>query len=150
MHVQRRHLIRATPRALWRCLTELDLQKKWISQLVDETPDGGPHTGVGARSTMRMKEGNKTVSYACVVTAWEPERRLAIRLTEGSFAPGMAMDVVYGLSAADGGTWLDYDVRVPMVGLKFKLLMPLIWLVSLGNVKKDMAKLAALAPAMVE
>ncbi len=116
----------------------------------DETPEDPAKTeGVGAVSTMRLREGGKLVSYRCVVTAWEPRRRLAVRLSGGSFAPGMEMDVVYELSNDEmARTTLDYDVQVPLVGLFYKLLAPLIWLMAASNAKKDLAKLCALAPTV--
>jgi hypothetical protein len=144
MHLHRRVSLACTPTALWRCLTEFDLQKQWITQLVDETPDHPAHVGVGAASTMRMREGKKIVTYRSVVLAWEPGRRLAIRLSGGSFAPGMEMDVAYGLSLGETGMTLDYDVQVPLKGIMFKLMAPLIWLASASNAKKSLMKLKAL------
>ena len=149
MQLHRRISIDCTQAVLWRCLTDLSLQKQWISQLVDETPDDPAHNGLGATSTIRIREGNGIVSYRCVVTAWEPRNRLAIQLSGGSFAEGMEMEVEYLLAPGDeGGTLLDYDVRVPLTGLVFKLLAPIIWLVSVNNARRDLSKLAALAPTV--
>src|SRR5688500_14783494 len=39
MRVHRQLKIDAPPSAVWRCLVEPELQKQWITQLVDETPD---------------------------------------------------------------------------------------------------------------
>ena len=137
------------PLAVWRCLTEFKLQQKWITQLVEETPDDPEQVGLGAGSTVRMREGSKIVTYRSVVTAWEPGRRLAIRLSGGSFPPGMEMDVTYGLSQGETGTHLDYDVQVPLKGVFFKLMAPFIWVVAARNAKKDLAKLQGLAPTII-
>ena len=148
MHIHRRVSLDCSPKAVWRCLTEFDLQQQWIAQLVDETPDEPGPVGVGVGSTMRLREGGKIVAYRCIVTGWEPERRLAIRLSGGSFAAGMEMDVAYELAQDGTSTILDYDVKVPLKGFFFTLMAPLIWLAAAGNAKKDLAKLKALAPTV--
>jgi carbon monoxide dehydrogenase subunit G len=147
MRVQKTVQIACTPSQLWPFLTEPALIKRWIEDLVDDTPDDPARTtGVGVTSTMRLREGGKIQSYRCVMTAWEHERRLALQLTGGSFAPGMAMDVEYRIAPDAGGTRLDYDVQVPMKGV-FRLMAPLIWLVSRGNARKTLGKLAEIAAA---
>lgn len=147
MRTHRQVSIACPPAALWRCLTEFELQKRWLTDLVDETPEDPAKTsGVGAASRMRIREGSKVNTYRSVVTAWEPNRRLAVRLTEGSFAPGMAMDVTYTITAAPGGCLLDFDVEVPLKGILFKLMAPLIWIMSAANARRDLGKLATLAP----
>jgi hypothetical protein len=148
MHLHRRILLDSTPSAVWRCLTQFELQRQWITQLVEETPDNPGRVGLGAGSTVKMREGGKIVTYRSAVTAWEPERRLAIRLSGGSFSPGMEMDVAYDLSLGETGTFLDYDVQVPLKGFVFKLMAPIIWLAAASNAKKDLAKLRGLAPTI--
>jgi uncharacterized protein YndB with AHSA1/START domain len=149
MHIHRRTEIACSPATLWLCLTDMELLKRWITQLVDETLDDPSRSGLGALSTVRIREGNKVVAYRCVVTAWEPARRLAIRLSGGLFAEGMEMDVTYDLSHADGATTiLDYDVSVPLKGMLFRVMGPIIWLASAGSANRDMAKLQVLAQTM--
>lgn len=149
MHFHERIEIDCTPAQLWRCLTEPALLQQWVSSLVDETPeDPARTTGAGAASTMRLREGKKIVVYRSVVTAWEPERRIAVRLSGGSFAPGMEMDVTYDIAPHAGGTSLDYDVRVPMKGLFFKLMAPLFRLMAMTNANKDLSTLKELAPSV--
>lgn len=144
MQVRREIVIAAPPARVWRCLTEPDLLPKWISGFVDETVETPRPPAVGTVSTMRLKEGAKVVSYRSVLTAWKPGERLAIRLTGGSFAEGMAMDVDYAISPEGEGTRLVYDARVPMKGL-FLLLAPIMRLAAGANAKRDLAKLKALA-----
>jgi carbon monoxide dehydrogenase subunit G len=150
MHIHRRMQIACTPAQLWRCLTEPELLKRWVTDLVDETPeDPSRTTGVGAVSTMQLREGKRIVAYRSVVTAWEPLRRVAIRFSGGSFGPGMEMDVAYGIAPEDnGGTVLDYDVHVPMKGFFFKLLSPLFQLMAASKTNKDLSALKALAPTI--
>jgi carbon monoxide dehydrogenase subunit G len=149
MHIHRQLAIACPPRSVWRCLTEFELQKEWITQLVDETPDQpNAPVGIGSASNMRLREGGKTVTYRCVVTKWQPERKLGICLSGGSFAAGMNMHVVYDLKPTELGTTLDYDVQVPLKGLFFKLMAPLIWIAAASNAKKDLTKLKSLAPTI--
>jgi carbon monoxide dehydrogenase subunit G len=149
MHIHRRIEVDCRPEQLWHCLIDAARLKQWVSHLVDEIPDEPARNGPGALSTIRMREGRKVVDYRSVVTAWEPERRLAIRLSGGSFAKGMEMDVVYVLSPADGATTvLDYDVTVPLKGLFFTLLGPIFLLAAVSNAKRDLAKLKILADSV--
>jgi hypothetical protein len=148
LQTNRRLVVACPPEILWRCLTDPSILKQWITQLVEEKFDDPAHGGLGARSTILLREGNKIVAYRSVVTAWEPKHCLAIRLSEGSFAPGMEMDVRYELAGDLGSrTLLDYGVIVPMKGV-FKLLYPLIWLGSVASAKKDLAKLQRVAASL--
>ena len=54
MQFHRQIRVDCTPEALWRCLTEVELLKNWVSNLVDETPNDPTRTqGVGVKSTMK-------------------------------------------------------------------------------------------------
>ncbi len=150
MHIHRRVIIECKQKGLWRCLTEPELIRQWVTNMVDEIPDEGARPGLGAKSTIRMREGTKIVNFRCVVTEWKPEYRLGIRFTGGSLGPSLEMDVTYELSRGeDTGTALDFDVDLPLHGFVYKLLAPLIWLGAVNNTKKDLAKLAELAPTIL-
>lgn len=149
MHVHRTMTVQCKTAAFWRCLTDVTLLKQWISTLVDETIDDPSKTGLGALSTIHIREGKKIVAYRSLVTVWEPEHRLAIRMSGGSFPLGMEMDITYELSSAEGSeTRLDYNVRAQLQGVMFKLMGPIMCLVGAGNAKRDLAKLEALASSM--
>lgn len=148
MTLHRQVIVNCTAAQLWRCLTEVELLKQWISQLVDESLDDPKRTGLGALSTIQLREGARVVSYRSVVTEWEPQQRLGIRISGGSFAAGMTMAVSYDLTQFERDqTSLNYDVCVPLLG-KFRLLGPLIWMVSASNARRDLAKLKTLAPTL--
>jgi uncharacterized protein YndB with AHSA1/START domain len=149
MHIHRRVRIDASPPAVWRCLTETSLLKQWVSNLLEETPEGPQQSGIGAVSNIQMREGSRVVTYRSIVTEWEPKQKLAIRLSGGSLGEGMEMDVIYELNQEDlTGVVLDYDATVPLKGFFFKLLAPIIWLGMAGSSKQDLAKLKALAPTV--
>ncbi len=148
LHYQTRRIFACTPSQLWRCLSDVDLLKQWISNMVEEIPDDAAQTGLGAKSTLKMREGNKIVDYRMVVTAWHPERCMMIRLSQGSFAPGMEVEVRYELEQGpDQATILDYQVEFRLKGLFFRLMGPVILLASAGNAGKELNKLKFLAEA---
>jgi carbon monoxide dehydrogenase subunit G len=147
MRVQKTIQIACTPDQLWPYLTEPALIPRWIEDLVDDTPDDpAKTTGVGVASTMRMREGGKISAYRSVMTAWDAPRHLALRLTGGSFAEGMAMDIDYRVTPEGAGCRLDQVVVIPLKGV-FVLMAPLIWLGSRANARKTLGKLAEIAAA---
>ena len=145
MRFETRMTLPCTPEKLWPLLTDPQGIKTWLEDLVDDVPDDPSHTsGVGVRSTMHLREGKKVQTYHSVTTAWEPQRRVAIQLTGGSFARGMAMDVDYRITPEGAGSRLDYVVEVPLKGF-FVLMAPLIWIGSRSNANKALTKLAEVA-----
>jgi carbon monoxide dehydrogenase subunit G len=147
MRVQKTIQIACTPDQLWPYLTEPALIQRWVEDLVDDTPDDpAKTTGVGVASTMRLREGGKVRSYRSVMTAWDAPRHLALRLTGGSFAEGMAMDIDYRVTPEGAGCRLDQVVVMPLKGV-FVLMAPLIWLGSRANARKTLGKLAEIAAA---
>lgn len=145
MEARHSQVIAATPAVLWRCLTEPALLKDWVPGYVDETPEDPARTGgVGVVSTMRLREGSRIKSYRCVVTRWEPERGVGIRISGGAFAKDMHMDVDYAIERMDGACRVDFREQCAMKGL-YLILAPLIWLVSRANAAKALATLAQVA-----
>ncbi len=145
MRLQKTVQIACAPARLFTCLTDPAVIKRWLEDLVDDTPEDPTKTsGVGVVSTMRIREGGKIQSYRCVMTAWDPERRVALRLTGGSFGEGMAMDVDYRITPEAPGCRLDYEVDVPLKGW-FVLMAPVIWLASRVGSRKQLGKLAEVA-----
>ena len=147
MHVHRRVEIACTAQALWRCLADPGIVKQWVPGVVEIVPEPGPGPGEGldAASTMRIREGGKIASYRSVVTRWEPDRAIGIRMSGGSFAPGMHMDVTYEIAERTGACVLDYDVTCELKGVLYKLMAPLIWAVSRASAKKSLDNLSAIA-----
>jgi carbon monoxide dehydrogenase subunit G len=145
MRLEKTIPIACTPARLWTCLTDPETIKRWLDDLVDETPeDPAKTTGVGAVSTMRIREGGKIQSYRSVITAWEPDRRVALQMTGGSFGQGMAMDIDYRITPEAQGCRLDYAVEIPLKGM-FILMAPMLWLFSRMNAHKALGKLAKVA-----
>lgn len=146
--VERKVVIDCSPHILWKCLTELELLKKWITELEDEVAADSKETGVGVRSTMVMREGSKLVSYETVITHWAPDRRLAVSLQGGSFPANASMLLDYQLEPVhSGATKLVYAATLPLLG-SFRLLLPLIYIASSVNLSRDLKKLSLLAGSL--
>ena len=142
MDVRHQVEIACTPAALWPWLTEPALLKEWVPGFVEETPDDPARTsGVGTRSTMKLREGSRVSTYQSVVTRWEPERAVAIRLSGGSFAKDMHMDIAYEVTPTARGCRLEFHEHCDMKGL-YLLLAPVFWIAGRANVTKALAKLA--------
>lgn len=150
MHVHRRIQVECAEAALWRCLIEPRLLKEWITDFFDERPDDPAKTGLGAASTLRMKEGGKIVTYRVLVTEWQPPSRLTVQVSGGSLGPNNKADVTYELSPGDfsGQTTLDYDLEIPLRGFIFWLMSPLIRFFANRSAKRDLARLAQFAPTI--
>ena len=149
MHIRRNVLIDCKPKALWRCITEPELIQQWITDLVEEIPDDDTKTGLGAQSTVRIREGGRIVSYRCIVIEWSSEFRVGVRLSGGSLGPGDVIDVTYEIARGeDTGTMLHYDLNFPIRRLFLVLLAPFIWFGIQGNLKRDFALLAELAKSI--
>ena len=142
MEIRRAIEIDCTPAALWPCLTKPEILKEWVPGFVDEVPeDPAVTSGVGAASIMRLREGSRVSTYRSVVTRWEPERAVEIRLTGGSFRSDMHMDVGYDVTPTARGCRLDYRAACAMKGL-FLLVAPVFWLAGRANATKALARLA--------
>ena len=95
----------AEPHAVFRYLTEPDLLPRWIDGLRESRPAGDGVMRVGARSIEVVDVHGKTMEIVSEVTALDPDRELAVRITY----PGAGdTDMVYELTPVAHGT----DVRL--------------------------------------
>jgi len=146
MRVQKSVTVAATPDLCWQVLTTREHQKRWLPEVVDHIPDDPARKdGVGATSTLKIQEGKRIVDYRETITAWEPGRVLAIRLSGGSLG-SMSMDVTYRFVPEAKGTRLDYEAQMETKGL-FILLAPLFKLISGAKVGGTLARFSEAANA---
>lgn len=150
MHLQRTVRIDAPPAAVWRCLTDVDVRAKWLTQLVSEEPDDPGRSGPGAAATVRLRQNNEVLTYRSTVIDWEPERRLSVGMTGGKLPPEAVMGVIYDLAPGDGvaDTVLEYHFQFPTKSLMLKLLSPLIRMGAGAQIDRDLAGLKAVAEAL--
>jgi carbon monoxide dehydrogenase subunit G len=115
MRVRKSVSVAATPETCWQVLTSPEHLKQWLPEVLDFIPDDpAKPDGVGATFTMKIQEGKRVVEYRETITAWEPGRALAVRISGGSFGKGMAMDVDYRLVPESNGTRLDYEEEMEL------------------------------------
>jgi carbon monoxide dehydrogenase subunit G len=147
MHIQREYAIRAPAETVWRCLTEFELRKRWMAQLVSEEVDQPENRGVGSVAIVRLLQRNQVVTYRSTVIDWEPCRKLSVGMTGGSLPPDLAIGVIYELSPGDAAetTLLKYDFHMPVQSFVLKLLMPCMRSAVGRIMDRDHAKLKALA-----
>lgn len=151
MHLERQIAIHAPAETVWRCLTEFDLRKRWMAQLVSEDIENSESRGVGSVANVRMLQNNQMVTYRSTVIDWEPGRKLSVGLTGGTLPPDIVMGVVYELLSDDGSgvTVLKYDFHMPVKGFFMRLIKPLIRMGVGQVVDRDHAQLKALAEKLV-
>lgn len=150
MHLERQIAINAPATTVWRCLTEFDLRKRWMAQLVSEEFDDPDARGVGSVATVRLLQNGKIVTYRSTVIDWEPGHKLSVGMTGGTLPPDVAMGVIYELSPGDAAetTVLGYDFHMPVRGFLLRLIKPLIRKGVGQIVDRDHAKLKALAESL--
>ncbi len=147
MHLERQIAIHAPAATVWRCLTEFDLRKRWMAQLVSEDIENPDGRAVGSTATVRLMQNNQIVTYRSTVIDWDPERKLSVGMTGGTLPPDVVMGVIYELSPGDGAgaTILKYDFHMPVKKFFFRLIAPLIRMGVGQVVDRDHAQLKALA-----
>ncbi len=147
MHIEREIAIHAPAATVWRCITEFDLRKRWMAQLVSEDIENPDARGVGSVATVRLLQNNKIVTYRSTVIDWEPDRKLSVGMTGGSLPPDLAMGVIYELSPGDAAdtTILKFDFHMPLRGFILRLITPLIKMGVGQAIGRDHAQLKSLA-----
>lgn len=111
--------VAAAPEQVFPWLTEPERLTRWLGGLVESkplTPDG---LRVGARSREVVVEGGRRMEMESVVTRYEPNRALAVRIEAGPFAS----EIDYELTPSGGATQLRYRAAHRMKGL-MRLLAP--------------------------
>jgi len=105
---------------------------QWRPGVLDVALESG--TGLGARYRQGVRgPGGRRIAADYVVTAWEPDRRLAFAATAGPVRPTGE----YVLEVVEGGTRLTFSLDAKLGGLKGVLMG--------GAVQKTMdAEMAAL------
>lgn len=113
-------VIEASPRRVWSFLEDDANIPLWMPEYVETTyldayDEANP---VGTRFLRKLKEGGRVTTYPGVVTAFEPEKLLGIRLGEGKFI----VDVTYALENQGSGTHLRYQGDITLNSLFVKIM----------------------------
>lgn len=137
------------PEDLWLFLDEPELQKQWMSNLVELDISGADRPCQGAGFRMRMREGGRVVTYQGEITRHDRPHHLAVRFWGGSVKRGMAVRVDYRLKADGSHTRLDItsQLEAASLGLGARLLLPLAMLLNRLKMRGYLRELKRLVEA---
>ena len=115
--------------------------KLWMDGLQETVITESPPNRVGTKFRQKIKEGGRTVEYSGEVTAYEPQRRLAVRIA----GTGFGVDVDYRLTPVGAGTRLEFTCDMTMSNWFFRIMAKLAAGMNHRIIDKQMAKLKAVA-----
>ncbi len=120
---------------------------RWMDGLEETTYPDGKHDAsrVGTRFRQRIREGGRVATYDGEVTAYRKPHHLGVTIGNRSFT----MQVDYRLTAAGGGTQLDYAVRMIRGSWFYRLMGKLFGWLTRRILTRQMTKLKACAEADV-
>jgi uncharacterized protein YndB with AHSA1/START domain len=136
-------IIKAPVETVFKFIDDPEKTKLWIEELVStEYPEGlNRDQPVGTKFRQQMREGGKVQTYDGEVTAYEKPTLLAIKLS----GPSFQVSVTYRLTPVEAGTRLDYEADFNGDAWYFKFFGPLFRVFNNIILKKQMAKLTAVA-----
>ncbi|HLS46874.1 MAG TPA: SRPBCC family protein [Gemmatimonadales bacterium] len=130
---------------VWELIDDRENLKRWMDGLEETTYPDGAVAGkeVGTRFVQRIREGGRVSEYQGVVTAYEPERHLGIRIGNRVFT----MRVDYRLAPEAGGTRLDYSALMERGSAFVRIMSVLFGWFTRRILRRQMARLKAVAEA---
>jgi carbon monoxide dehydrogenase subunit G len=134
-----------TPEHLFSFLIDDKKMLKWMHGVtrIEPITDGPP--AVGAKARLWIKEGRKESEYVSEVTAFEPNRQVAVVLTGGCFGEGTTITADYQLNDMGNRTSLVYTCEMKSVRLIVRIMERLFRPFNRRIVKKMMRSLKELA-----
>lgn len=135
--------IHAPPAKVFRWLTEGSRVREWLSGLVENQTLHLPPGRVGAIFRQVYQEDQRRMSLMGVVTAYEPDRRLAVH----TVGRGYELDVDYLLEPAGPKTRLIHTSTVRLCGF---MVLTSLWMLprlkrrSLQQMRADLGRLKEL------
>ena len=144
MNIERTILIERSPADLWPWLIETERVQRWNPSIISDEPTTPGPAGVGTRTRMKLREGSRVTEYTTELTAYEPDRRVALEMRGGNLG-ARPMVVRYALSPLSGGTELRYQARWRPREVVLRLMSPLIGIVARKQCRRSLARLKELA-----
>lgn len=128
---------------VWAILDDERNIPRWVPEVIETTfPDGHDRANpVGVRFRQKIREGGRVKEYGGVVTAYEPKRRLGIRMIDERFE----MDLLYTLAEDRGGTRLVYEIEVVLKSLFARIMGFLFRPLTMRIVGRQLAALKTIA-----
>ena len=115
----------------------------WLESCVLLKVVGEGAMALGAKLQYVYRQGSRPGEMDGEVTAFEPDRRLAIRLTDRKFE--VEMDIA--LSEEQGDTWVTLAITITPRTLGGRLMTPLIRMGNRRQVKRNLVRLKRLTAA---
>lgn len=132
------------PDAIWPYVSDPCNQDEWVDGMRDSTIEGGGTPGVGTIVRGTYTGGGRPGPVAMRITAFEPERRLAIDAFEGPFA----FQAELTLAREGGGTRVRNAMTAESdhwaTALMFTVLRPLMKAVFARQLRKELGQLKAI------
>ena len=144
MNIERTIHIERSPADLWPWLTETERVQRWNPGIVSDEPTTPGPTGVGTRTKMKLREGSEIVDYDTELTAYEPDRLVALEMRGGKLGAS-PMHVRYTVSSLNGGSELRYRATWRPREMTLRLMSPLIAIVACRQCRRSLAGLKELA-----
>lgn len=128
---------------VWAILDDERNLPRWVPEVVETTfPDGHDRANpVGVRFRQKIREAGKVKEYGGVVTAYEPKKRLGIRMIDERFE----MNLLYTLSEDRGGTRLVYELATVLKSLFARIMGRIFRSLTMRIVNRQLAALKRIA-----
>ncbi|MDJ0513240.1 MAG: SRPBCC family protein [Methyloceanibacter sp.] len=148
MRITFENQIAAPVPVVWSFLDDDAKLPLWMPEVVDVSYQDGKNRDdpVGTVFRQTLKEGGREKTYDGLVTAYESERLLGVRLTDGQFG----VDVRYVLSPTAQGTRLDYTAELALQSLLARILGFLFKPLTMSILRRHMANLKRVAEQAVD
>ena len=143
MQITFENQIAAPVPVVWSFLNDDAKLPLWMNEVVDISyPDGRKSENpVGTRFRQTLKEGGREKTYDGSIMAYDPERMLGVRLTDGRFGD----DVRYRLAQTEHGTQLDYTADLALQSLLAKGARLSVKPLTMSTLRRHMANLKRVA-----
>ena len=135
--------IDAAPQQVFALVADPDQRRRWVDELEATIPMSPGPIGQGSRFTMRIREGDHVKDYPAEVTAYEPNRRFAIRFTRGP----MVMTVDYRLEPTMTGSRLHATVTTSSTSRLMRMAGSLAAGMARSIMERQLARLKEVAEA---
>jgi len=149
MRIEYRAEMRCTPWQLWPFLDNVDLQKQWLTTLIEIVPTSENPRSVGSTFDLRVREGRRISHYEGRLNSYDPPRHLGVSMWGGAFPRGIVMRVDYRVAELENGCRLEYyaTINTEDLAAPFRLAIPVARVFTFFQLRYFMKNLVRLAEA---
>ena len=130
---------------VWRCITEDELLKKWVSGLVEIQSSTPGKPGVGTKLRLAVIYEGQRTEMELTLTSYEPNKWMGFAMKSlGDPSNGFTENGEYALVERDGRTRLTLSAQSQYYGFLPRLCEPLITPAAQKKLEGDLARLKTL------